>query len=214
MRWILDNIQVLIAIAGLIAYWVNQYYRHKQGAAGEGKDENPEPTYDPSEMEAEEAERTRRIMEEMRRKRAERSGGAQQPPLHQPARPEPTAAPAAPVPPVRPLAAPPPVYRDPMSEMMKELAKRLQPQVASEPEIDQQALARQRELEDKLQALEREKRETEARAKALSAAAVYAAAPAHEASADEDWLSALRNPSGARKAILYSEVFGKPVSLR
>ncbi|MCW5548542.1 MAG: hypothetical protein KIT44_06215 [Opitutaceae bacterium] len=88
MRWILDNLQVVIAVAAALAYWLNQ---RKQESAGEppepAEEGRPDDPFREFGADPAEAERTRRIQEEIRRKIAERAGGA---PVAAPARvPEP-----------------------------------------------------------------------------------------------------------------------------
>src|SRR5258707_706236 len=78
MDWILNHLQLCIAVAGAIAYWINQ-----QRAAAAGRSEQKDLTAQ-ARPPAEDLERTRRIQEEIRRKIAERRGGAQ-PPVMAPA---------------------------------------------------------------------------------------------------------------------------------
>ena len=79
MRWVLENIQVVIVIAGAIAYWLNQRQRIKQGLPPVDEDGQPIPQNRPKQASFEatdDAERTRRIQDEIRRKIAERRGEA------------------------------------------------------------------------------------------------------------------------------------------
>ena len=75
MRWIFENPQILLLIAGAIAYWLNERRRLKQTRQDMEQELNREPTDD------EMAERMRRIQEEIRRKIEERQGGGEPPPL-------------------------------------------------------------------------------------------------------------------------------------
>lgn len=85
MDWIFDHLQVLIAAAAAVAYWLNQ--RRQEQADSE---QEPETRFERDEPgSADEAERARRIREEIRRKIAERAGGGQ----------------------VQTAPAPPPLYR-------------------------------------------------------------------------------------------------------
>jgi hypothetical protein len=216
MRWLTENIQVLIAVAGVIAWWFNQRARAKRGEAADfDGDGNPEvqPGAPASPLDLEEAERTRRIQEEMRRRREQRAAS--------PAMPTgaPQTPPARQAPPV--MSAPPPVFQDPVAEAMKEFAKRFAPvEVAPPPPlVDQQALERQRQLEERYRALEAEKRLLERRAAALAvtskASVIAATEQAHTGyPRGAEWLAELRNHSNARKAILVSEILAKPVGLR
>ena len=112
MRWFLEHIQVVIAVAGIIAWWLNQRRREKEGQSADyDGDGTPErnPTAEPYDD-----EQARRVREDIRRKIAERRGLA-------------TPAPAATEPP--PLAqapapreeAPPPVFQDPLQDMLKDI---------------------------------------------------------------------------------------------
>lgn len=228
MKWILEHLQLIILVGGAIAYWLNQRRREKEGLPADydedGVPENkPVRTdLDPSTMEADEAERTRRVQEEIRRKIAERRGQALPPPV--PAAAEsPQRLPI----PARREVAPPPVFKDPVAEMLKELQRRLAPEavpapaVPSRPEpepIDRDMLERQRSLEQRLRELESEKRTTQAKAAQLAnplsaeSAAGRAASVAGQTGAP--WLAELRNPAAARRAIVLKEVLGTPVGLR
>ena len=71
MDWILDHLQIVIAAAAAVAYWLNQ---RREAQAEE--DPPPGSNFEREEPgAAEEAERARRIREEIRRKIAERVGG-------------------------------------------------------------------------------------------------------------------------------------------
>lgn len=230
MKWILEHLQVIILVAGAIAYWFNQRKREKEGMPADyDEDGVPEnrpkrPEFDPATMDADEAERTRRVQEEIRRKIAGRRGQALQPPV-------PNATDQAPrIPaPARREAAPPPVFQDPVAEMLKEIQRRFSPETAapppipvrSEPEpIDREMLERQRALEEQLRQLEAEKRAIQARAaKAASANPAMALVPqgALAASGNKSgasWLAELRDPNTARRAIVLREIMGSPVGLR
>ena len=223
MRWILENIQVVIVVAGVIAYWLNQRQRARQGLPPVDEDGHPMPENRPKQAsfgETDDAERTRRIQEEIRRKIAERrsesgpSSAPQPPPLTIPA-------------PVRREAAPPPVFQDPAQEMMKELQRRFVPvpetSAPAEPPAEsaqaageRETLTQQRELEEKLQALEAQQRVTQQRVaeiKATDAAATTGREAADQIAADR-WLADLRDPQTARHAIVLREIIGTPVGLR
>ena len=223
MRWILENIQVVIVIAGAIAYWLNQRQRAKQGLPPVDEDGHPMPENRPKQASFEEtadAERTRRIQEEIRRKIAERRSES--------------GPPAAPLPPpvtisapVRREATPPPVFQDPVQEMMKEMQRRFvpvpdAPAPAAPPSESAQAageretLTRQRELEEKMQALEARQRTAQQRVaeiKATDAVAATSRETAGQVAADR-WLTELRDPQTARHAIVLREIIGPPVGLR
>ena len=223
MRWIFENIQVVIVIAGVIAAWLAKRQRLKQGLPPVDEDGRPLPVNRPKQAsfeESDDAERTRRIQEEIRRKIAERrsESGPASAPL-----PPPLTIPA----PIRREATPPPVFQDPVQEMMKELQRRFvpvpeTPTPAAPPNESAQAageretLTRQRELEEKLQVLEAQQRTTQQRVaeiKATDAAAATSRESAGQIAADR-WLTDLRDPQTARHAIVLREIIGTPVGLR
>jgi hypothetical protein len=223
MTWISENIFVVLAIAGAIATWLNQRRRAKQGLPPVDEDGQPLPGNRPTQAsfeETDDAERTRRIQEEIRRKIAERRGESGPPA----APPEPPVTIPAPV---RREATPPPVFHDPVQEMMKEMQNRFSPgpdaPAPAEPPIEsaqaageRETLTRQRELEEKLQALEAQQRTAQQRAaeiKATDAAAATGRESASRAAADR-WLTELRDPQTARRAIVLREILGTPVGLR
>jgi hypothetical protein len=111
--------------------------------------------------------------------------------------------------------------------MMKELQRRFVPvpetPAPAEPPIEsaqtageRETLTRQRELEEKLQALEAQQRTARQRVaeiKATDAAAATSRESAGQAAADR-WLTDLRDPQTARHAIVLREIIGTPVGLR
>jgi len=205
MRWVLEHLQVLIVIAGAIAYYVNQRRRQREGLPPEEEEGG---AFDTGSMEAEEAERTRRLQEELRLKREQRAGAV--PPVQQPSRP---VRPQAPRP-----AAPPPVFQDPLAEMMKDIAKRLAPvpvpAPVSGPTAEEQAvLQRQRELELRMQDLEVQRRATLAKASAV-ALGVAGEEPRRAESQSGSWLRDLQDPRQIRRAVVMNEILGRPAGLR
>jgi hypothetical protein len=223
MHWILENIQVVIVVAGAIAYWLNQRQRIKQGLPPVDEDGQPIPQNHPKHAsfeETDDAERTRRIQDEIRRKSAERrseSGPSSAP------RPPLVTIPA----PARREATPPPIFQDPVQEMMKGFQRRFVPgpdaSAAAQPptesaqaEGERETLTRQRELQEKLEDLEAQQRVTRQRVaeiKATDAAAATSAESTRQTAADR-WLTDLRDPETARHAIVLREIIGTPVGLR
>ncbi len=223
MRWILENVQVVIVIAGAIAYWLNQRQRIKRGLPPVDEDGQPIPQNHPKQAsfeETDDAERTRRIQDEIRRKISERR--AESGPSSAP-QPPPVTIPA----PARREATPPPVFQDPVQEMMKELQRRFvpvpdapaparAPVASTQAEGERETLTRQRELQEKLEVLEAQQRVTRQRVadiKATDAAAATSAESTRQATADR-WLTDLRDPETARHAIVLREIIGTPVGLR
>lgn len=86
MDWVFDHLQLIIVIAGTVAWWLNQ---RKQAQTGD-EAPPPETTFDDPEL----AERTRKIREEIQRRIAERARDYR---TEQP---------------TRPLGEPPPVVRE------------------------------------------------------------------------------------------------------
>ncbi|HEY0944938.1 MAG TPA: hypothetical protein VGD81_06705 [Opitutaceae bacterium] len=189
---------MLILGAGAVAYWLNQRRRERQGRSADydedGIPENrPRP---PVVADMEEAERTRRIQDEIRRKIMERRGAQTAPP---------------------PEVAPRPVAMPTMPDLMDVLRPREEPE---ERPVSQEALERQRALAARLEELEAQ-REAARRQAAQAAAAVQAraaraivAAASAKRQEEHDWLAALRNSQNARRAIVLREVLGPPVGLR
>jgi hypothetical protein len=201
MDWILDHLQVVIAIAGVIAYWLTA--RSKQKAA-EKTDYNGGGTpgalpgggraMREGQQAMEQAEATRRIQEEIRRKIAERAGNA------------------GGVRTVQSLPTPPPM---PARRRESELAREVR---REETERDAAAvLERQRALMDQLAALKERKAAEGVETKAVWNVDTTAATPARTSARvgeEVSLLAELRNARSLRKAIVLREVLGTPVGLR
>jgi len=192
MGWILEHLQLIIIVAGAVAYWLNQRRREKEGQdADYDGDGNPEVRgpVAPNADAMEEAERTRRIQEEIRRKILERrSGGV-------------------------PVPAPVEEY----SEVPGWQGEGPRPRtVVAPPPLDESVLARQRALQEQLDALEVKRAATRARAVSRT----FPSAPPSIRSAGAKVVEtrplvlALRNPASLRQAIILREVLGPPVGLR
>ncbi len=211
MNWILEHLQIIIGVAAALAYWLNQ----RRGNA-EQEEEEPKPR---TVAEAEEAERTRRIQEEIRRKIAERRAGGpvELPPL---VRPESEAPPQLerPFAPVDPFGGPGGRVQRKLEEMA---AQRERARVEAE---QSEAMERQRRLAEEMRALENERREAQQRAEQLAAqrrareaaerAGREPSAPLDPAVASASLHASLRTPAALRRAIVLREVLGPPVSLR
>lgn len=201
MDWIFDHLQLIIAVAAAIAYWLNQ---RRQAQADDGEENAAGPVRRDFNADPEEAERTRRIQEEIRRKIAERAGGG--PIQVPPPAPEPpplfrteTSAP-------RPVAAPLP---------SREFTRQADaPPVAQPPPFQASAAAileRQRQLEDQMRELDAARKA--AQRKAMAVAAQSAAQPA-ATEREGGLLADLRGARNLRRAIVLREVLGPPVGLR
>lgn len=191
MHWIFDNLQLLIVVAGAVAYWLNQRKREKEGQdADYDGDGIPERrgTVAPNADALEEEERTRRIQEEIRRKILERRSGTP------------------------PVAIPEPVTEFREQSGWREQESRPKPPVVTPPLLDDGVLARQRSLQEQLQALE-------ARRAAAKTRTAFPPAPAERVRGATratlpELVTSLRDPAAIRRAIVLREVLGPPVSLR
>lgn len=219
MEWIFDNLQLIIVIAGAIAYWINQRAREKAGQDAdydqdgipERRAERREETRDlqappPREsFDTEHEERARRIREEIQRRIAERSGRGAPPPMPAPPRLDPFqpvfqedyAPPAPPAP-----SAPPP----------------LPAPVTVADYDDSAALERQRKLAEQLEQLGEQRRAARREAQSAFDSTEQQAATSQTAKAagvGARLLSAeLRDPRTLRRAVVLREVLGPPVALR
>jgi len=220
MNWVFEHLQIIIVVAGAIAYWINQRAREKAGQEADyDEDGVPErraaPRAETRELspvnrdgaDIDQEERARRIREEIQRKIAERRGRA------------PGSAPAA----------PPPVPRfDPFRPVFQEEVRPTplplrpaEPPTPREPVSaydDSAALERQRRLAEQMEELE-EKR-LEARRVAAQARSGDAPSSGESSTAGRGGLGTrgvaaeLRDPRALRRAIVLREVLSAPVALR
>ena len=217
MNWILEHLQIIIAVAVAIAYWLNQRAREKAGEEADydedGVPENrPAPRMETRGLSSsrrdggdpDQEERARRIREEIQRKIAERRRGqapAAPPPLpnFDPFRPvfQEEAPPVA-TPPPRPAFAPPVVEAAPFE--------------------DTAALERQRRMAEELERLEEQRREARRRANQVRAETEKAAAAASSAATAAFGVrgvtAELRDPRALRRAFVLREVLSAPMALR
>ncbi len=169
-------------------------------------------------FDADQAERVRRIQEEIRRKIAERRGQATPPPM-----PPPTPTPSAP-----PRLPQRPVYGEepPLPPTWQPAPPTVQPPRLPQREVstydDTAALERQRRLEEQMAELETKRREIRRAAQALAETGA-APEPVHGASravvvplgsAPRSLAAELRDPKALRRAIVMREVLDAPVALR
>lgn len=223
MAWILEHLQIIVFVAGAIAYWLNQRAREKAGEQadydGDGIPEAPTRPLTPASRDGsdpEQDERVRRIQEEIRRKIAERQGRAPAPtpeppgfdPLRDLMRPvfgeEPTPIPEPP--PLRPEPAPAPASA-----------------YASSADADQAALERQRRLAEQLEELENRRAAARQAAEAIKRPSAYdlpasdsigQPAKAERRQGDGSVREALASPRALRRAFVLREVLDRPVALR
>jgi hypothetical protein len=207
MEWISEHLlQIIVALAAAIAAYLNNRKKEKSGEPadfdGDGIPDNRPGQFEPTQMDMDEADRTRRIQEEIRRKIAERRGEA-----------------------VPPLVAPRPIAQ-PIPEVIQRRFEhadvppplpRKQPSAAAQAARDEEVLERQRALQEQMRLLEARKAEARRQAaevsSSTSAAAAYRTAAVTKASGPE-LLGDLRSPGGARRAWILREVLGAPPGLK
>jgi hypothetical protein len=214
MDWINEHLlQIIIAVAAAIAAYLNNRKKEKDGEPadydGDGVPDNRPGQFDSQRMDMDEAERTRRVQDEIRRKIAERRAGG-----GQPVEPPPLVAP-------RPIAPPP--LPDLMRKRAEERAaaaeqarRRAAAALAAQEARDEQAAEEQRAMQAQLRQLEARRAEAKRQAAEVAGAATMAAyrgAPAGKGSAGE-LLADLRAPGGARRAWILREVLGTPAGLK
>jgi hypothetical protein len=200
MDWILDNLQLVIFIAGAIAYWLN-HTRKGWAESGEADVRETRQPHAPLQPRAGEAdtEQVRRIQAEIRRKIADRRAAAGGPP------------------PFADEPAPPPLYRDPApAHRLPPVPEEAPPPLYSQND-DTASLNRQRHLAEQLAEAER------ARAAAkVKLAEVWdrpsVAAAKRPAARLGDGVNTpreiLRDRKALRTAWIMREVLEKPVALR
>lgn len=188
MDWVLDHLQVLFVIAVAV---VAVLQKLKQARSGESPPESPA-------MDLDQAERTRRIQEEIRRRIMERRGLA---PVLQPEVETDEEPPAFPVPPPLIEEMQPVMVSPPLEPVMEAPAE----EAVSESNQQQQILDQFREAQAEL-AAGRDRG---------SASSTFAAAatPGGDRPANRV-MTELRSPDGLRRAMLLREILGPPVGLR
>ena len=205
MNWILEHLQLVLAIAGAFAFWLKQ----RSEAKSPGK-ETARPVQPATMEEADDAERARKIREEIMRKIAERRGEV--------AKPQPAARQEEPktfkFPPLVRPHAPVDTFGGPSRPVIlrPEPAKAAPPVLVAKGESHEAVLARQERLAGQMRELE------EKRALTLRRATVEAEV---KREADGVWHRAasnvreeLRDPRALRHAMILREILGKPVALQ
>lgn len=187
MDWIFDHMQLVIAVAAAFAYWMNA---RKQKQADE--DEPAEaPLRDESGEAAAEAERARRIREEIRRKIMDRADGR---------------APSA------PESSPPP---PPVIRRVEVEPATLKPEPVRQPAVDTEMLERQRRLQEQWQEAVRAKQSALNTGGAVGPKRIApASATATAALSGRGLRGDLRDRASVRRAVVLREVLGPPVGLR
>ncbi len=213
MDWISAHLlQIIIAVAAAIAAYLNNSQKEKNGEPadfdGDGIPDNRPGQFDSQRMDMDEAERTRRVQDEIRRKIAERQAGRT--PVEPP-----------------PLVAPRPVAPPPLPDLMRKRAeeraaveqarRKAAAAQAAQAERDEEAAEQQRAMQEQLRALEA--RRAEAKRQAAEVAAVTSMAEAFRNGPERggkavEVLADLRAPGGARRAWILREVLGTPAGLK
>jgi hypothetical protein len=211
MSWILEHLQILIGVAAAIAYFIN---RRKHSEA-ETETPPPRSASNAGESSYEQAERTRRVQDEIRRKIAERRGAVPGVPVNPASKSRiPDLVPPPRVPPLDPFGGP-------MRRILRKIEEAAE-QATPAPSAQESAaatneLARQRMLEERMREMEATKlvRENQLRTQVALLAKKRSGLNEPSASLPIGRLSrALRSPQELRRAIVLREVLGPPVSLR
>jgi type IV secretory pathway VirB10-like protein len=188
MDWVLDNIRLIVIVGGAIAYWLNQRRKAREEAEAARTIVPSQPTVQLSD----DAERTRRIQEEIRRKILERAGGSP-----------------------KPLPTPTPLKEAPPRMRQEQPAANVYTQTSEEALVlaDRAMLERQQQLAEKLRELQQQRREQDRPAEVFAEKTALAMS-ASGTSVRGSPLADLRNPAAVRRAIILREVLGAPVALR
>ena len=224
MDWIKDHLQLILALAGAIAYWLNARKKEQAGEPAD-YDGDGEPDTRPqsgrSLHEQDETslhdENTRRIQEEIRRKIAERQSGGGLRPIAEaesipPSVPVSRGGAPAQAPVARQQPTPPPVVRRREVESPYAMDETRRATVEREAAA---VLESQRALAEQLAVLNQRRAETGRTARAMRENAELATAAGQaRMSEDVSLLSDLRSAHSLRKAIVMREVLGTPVALR
>ena len=191
MRWLLDNLWIVVVIAGVVAQLLKA--ARGQPAADETAPEPEGKTFDDPEL----ADQTRRIREEIRRKIEERTrGGALPPPAETAAEPEP---------PIQ-IELPPVIREILIPQVAAPAASRAGQMRMAEEAERQNARAEQLREAEQMKAAAARRAEFEARmADAETAARTQARATV---------LEDLHDPAALRRAFILREVLGPPIALR
>ncbi|MFI5335323.1 MAG: hypothetical protein ACHQ5A_00960 [Opitutales bacterium] len=192
MKWVLEHLQVVIVIAASVAYWLN-HRKHAGLDAGEADDEAGTAHRPAPQNDVQDQERARRIREEIRRKIAERSG-------------------SAPVRRTEPAMEPPPVTWNEPAAPRRDWRTEAEEKIRREEEQTAAVLARQNELREQIESLERANPEEPAQVP-VSVRPV-AGAPQAASKLPGGVRQDLRDRAAIRRAIVLREVLGPPVGLR
>ena len=212
MKWITENIQVILAVAGAIAFWLNSQREAAEKAAQEReaalRRASQPVALAETDAAADDELRNEQVRDKVRRMIAERRGEAVPPEWSAPpAMPEPEEERSFRSPPIEepPELALPPPLSPPVWSQKAETADSLA------KETLEASLVRQEQLAVELQSL------NEQRVLAARRAAVVAEGEAVVARRDlvsNELRHDLRDPRSLRRAMVLREVLGPPVALR
>ena len=212
MKWITENIQVILAVAGAIAFWLNSQREAAEKAAQEReaalRRASQPASLAETDVAADDELRNEQVRDKVRRMIAERRGEAVPPEWSAPpAMPEPEEERSFRSPPIEepPELALPPPLSPPVWSQKAETADSLA------KETLEASLVRQEQLAVELQSL------NEQRVLAARRAAVVAEGEAVVARRDlvsNELRHDLRDPRSLRRAMVLREVLGPPVALR
>lgn len=212
MKWITENIQVILAVAGAIAFWLNSQREAAEKAAQEReaalRRASQPAALAETDVAADDELRNEQVRDKVRRMIAERRGEAVPPEWSAPpAMPEPEEERSFRSPPIEepPELALPPPLSPPVWSQKAETADSLA------KETLEASLVRQEQLAVELQSL------NEQRVLAARRAAVVAEGEAVVARRDlvsNELRHDLRDPRSLRRAMVLREVLGPPVALR
>jgi hypothetical protein len=217
MNWINEHLQVILTVAGVIAYWLTQR-RSAEAEKAEAEKEAAERRAQPTslaEAEAADESRAERVREEIRRKIAARRSGGEPVAPERPAPVETEDRPFQLPPLMRPLSAPVDTFGGPARPPVRrvEAVRPVEPPVLRSSESMAASLARQEELAEKLRELTEQRAIAERRAKTAAVSAAVETRRQEDAR-PIDAQGDLKDPRSLRRAIILREVLGPPVALR
>ncbi|WP_438481872.1 hypothetical protein [Oleiharenicola lentus] len=194
MNWILEHLNLVFIVGGALAWWLNQ--RGKKAEDAEGQ--SAQPQQETSFGDADEAERTRRIREEIQRKIQQRMSGQTPPPITEPATTEYSQPPPLIVP-ARQVAS--------SSSVRAAMARR-------EAERHAEVLEQQAALADRLRMANEMKLASQKRLAFEDTIDAGGVNTASRAKARSIVMEEMRSPEALRRAFIMREVLGPPVALR
>lgn len=202
MEWIADHFQLVVFLVIIIAYALKAMRARSESDQG-GEDQPTRRTL-PGEQDAAEAERTRQIQEEIRRRILARQRGESLPPP-----PAPEVMEEAP-PPIPPPIPTPQVLREPEYDpYAQEAAER-----AARAEHEAAMLEAQRAMEEQLRQVRHAREMALAGVPRLPASSVSKVSTRRASALQRSIRDDLAGRGSLRRAIILREILGEPVALR